>query len=82
MFVTCFVFAGRFHRLGEPGWRWYSVAAAVAYLILGFASFPAGDFRLMLAGGIVVWSWASVVALRLLLTNCEPVRQPADQLAG
>jgi hypothetical protein len=67
--AACFVFARRFHRLGEPGWRWYSVAAAVVYLILGFASFPAGDFRLMLAGGILVWSWASVIALRLLVRS-------------
>lgn len=64
--AACFVFARRFARLGERGWVWYSVVAAVAYLILGFASFPAGDFRLMLAGGILVWSWASVIPLRLL----------------
>jgi hypothetical protein len=51
---------------GERGWAWYSAVAAAAYLILGFASFPAGDFRLMLAGGILVWSRASVIALRLL----------------
>ncbi len=64
--AACFVFARRFGRLGERGWASYSVVAAVVYLILGFASFPAGDFRLMLAGGILIWSWASVIALRLL----------------
>jgi hypothetical protein len=64
--AACFVFARRFGRLGERGWVWYSVVAAVAYLILGFVSFPAEDFRLMLAGGILVWTWASVIALRLL----------------
>lgn len=64
--AACFVFARRFARLGERGWAWYSVLAGVVYLILGFASFPAEDFRLMLVGGILVWSWASMVALRLL----------------
>lgn len=70
--AACFVFARRFARLGERGWVWYSVVAAVAYLILGFASFPAGDFRLMLAGGLLVWSWASVIALRLLNQQAGP----------
>lgn len=64
--AACFVFARRFARLRERGWMWYSMLAAVVYLILGFASFPAEDFRLMLAGGILVWTWASVIALRLL----------------
>jgi hypothetical protein len=73
--AACFVFARRFARLGQPGWRWYSILAAVVYLILGFASFPAEDFRLMLAGGILVWSWASVIALRLLAGS------PADSRA-
>jgi hypothetical protein len=65
--AACFVFARRFARLGQPGWAWYSRGAAVVYLVLGFASFPAGDFRLMLAGGILVWTWASVIALRVML---------------
>lgn len=67
--AACFVFARRFARLGEPGWRWGSVIVAVAYLVLGFASFPASDFRLMLAGGILIWGWGSVVALKLLLAS-------------
>jgi hypothetical protein len=72
--AACFVFARRFARQGERGWAWYSVTAAVGYLVLGFAAFPAEDFRWMLAGGILVWSWASVVALRLLT---EPRSQRA-----
>jgi len=65
--AAAMVFARRFHGRGERGWMWYSIGAMVAYLVLAFASFPAGDFRLMLAGGVLGWSWASVVALRLAL---------------
>jgi uncharacterized protein DUF998 len=64
--AACFVFARRFKALGQRGWVVYSVVAAVVYLVLGFASFPAEDFRLALAGGILVWTWASVIAARLL----------------
>jgi hypothetical protein len=64
--AACFVFARRFAGLGQRGWVWYSVAAAVVYLVLGFASFPAEDWRLQLAGGILVWSWASVICAKLL----------------
>lgn len=66
MVAACFVFARRFARLGHRGWVAYSVVVAVLYLALGFAAFPAEDFRLLLAGGILIWSWASAVALGLL----------------
>lgn len=64
-----FVFACRFAGLAQRGWVVYSVVAALVYLVLAFASFPAQDFRLMLAGGILIWSWASVVSARLLVTG-------------
>lgn len=64
--AACFVFARRFAGLGQRGWAWYSVATAVVYLVLGFASFPAGDYRLLLAGGAVAWLWPSAVAAKLL----------------
>lgn len=64
-----FVFARRFAAEGRRGWVVYSVLAAVVFLVLGFASFPAEDFRLMLAGGILIWTWASAVALRVLLDH-------------
>ncbi|QSB16840.1 DUF998 domain-containing protein [Natronosporangium hydrolyticum] len=67
--AACFVFARRFSRLGERAWLWYSVIAAAGYLLLAFASFPLEDFRLMLAGGILAWTWASAIALRLLLAR-------------
>lgn len=64
--AACFVLARRFAGLGQPGWVAYSVATPVVYLVLAFASFPADDFRLMLAGGAVAWLWASVIAARLV----------------
>lgn len=74
--AACLVFARRFAAFDERGWAAYSMVAAAAYLVLGFASFPAGDFRLMLAGGILAWSWISVVAAKLLLTRA------ADRATG
>ncbi|WP_214401166.1 DUF998 domain-containing protein [Pseudonocardia lacus] len=64
--VACLVFARRFARAGRRGWAAYSVVAALAYYVLGFAAFPAQDFRLMLAGGAVIWTWAAALSLRLL----------------
>lgn len=42
------------------------MATPVVYLALGFASFPAEDYRLMLAGGVLAWLWASVISAKLL----------------
>ena len=61
--VACLVFARRFAREGRRGWTVYSVLAPAAYLVLGFAAFPAQDYRLMLAGGAVIWTWASALCL-------------------
>ncbi|HEU4541286.1 MAG TPA: DUF998 domain-containing protein [Jiangellaceae bacterium] len=63
--IACIVFVRRFAAEGRRGWLIYSVVAAVVYVVLGFASFPAEDFRLMLAGGAVIWTWASAVTARL-----------------
>ncbi|HEX6682385.1 MAG TPA: DUF998 domain-containing protein [Candidatus Limnocylindrales bacterium] len=64
--AACFVFARRFARSGRRGWQVASIAIAVIYLVLGFAAFPLADFRLMLAGGILIWGWASAVAFGLM----------------
>lgn len=71
--VACLVFARRFARDGRRGWAAYSVIAAVAYYVLGFAAFPAQDFRLMLVGGAIIWTWAAALSLRLL-TDARPGR--------
>jgi hypothetical protein len=66
LIVACFVFARRFRADGRRGWAAYSVAAAVVSPVLTAASFAAGDYRLMLAGGAFTWLWASAVCLRVL----------------
>ncbi|TDC61763.1 DUF998 domain-containing protein [Actinomadura sp. GC306] len=64
--IACVVFARRFVREGRLGWTIYSAAAPAAYLVLGMAAFPLGDFRLMLAGGAAIWTWAAVLSLKFL----------------
>ncbi|WP_218005252.1 DUF998 domain-containing protein [Actinomadura macra] len=64
--VACVVFARRFARQGRTAWTTASVAAPSLYLLLGFAAFPAEDFRLLIVGGAVVWLWASALSLKLL----------------
>ncbi|MCP2637442.1 DUF998 domain-containing protein [Microbacterium sp. HD4P20] len=64
--AACIVLARRF--AGEKRWGWtaYCIATPVAYLVLGFAAFPLGDFRWVLAGGAIIWTWPAVVAAGLL----------------
>ncbi|MEU5879368.1 DUF998 domain-containing protein [Spirillospora sp. NPDC047279] len=72
--VACLVFARRFARDGQRGWAVYSVLAPAAYLVLGFAAFPAHDYRLMLAGGALIWIWASALNLKLLIEQSTPAK--------
>lgn len=68
------VFARRFAGQARRVWVAYSIAAAALYVILAFASFPAEDYRLMLAGGVIIWTWASAVTARLLADSTAPTR--------
>ncbi|MFI0487278.1 DUF998 domain-containing protein [Actinomadura sp. 9N215] len=67
--AACLVFARRFAREGRRSWTIYSVAAAAAYLVLGLAAFPAEEFRLMLAGGAAIWTWAAVLSIKFLIEH-------------
>ncbi|TDD23589.1 DUF998 domain-containing protein [Actinomadura sp. KC06] len=67
--AACLVFARRFAREGRRGWTIYSVAAVAVYLVLGLAAFPAGEFRLMLAGGAAIWTWAAVLSIKFLIES-------------
>lgn len=60
--IACVVLA----RAGGRGWFVYSIATAVAYLVLSGIAFGIGDFRLMLLGGSLLWIYPSVLEKRLL----------------
>jgi hypothetical protein len=64
--VACFVIARRFAREGRTGWRIACYAVPVVYLALTAIAFGAADFRWMLAGGAVIWPWASAISLQAL----------------
>jgi hypothetical protein len=64
--AACFVFARRFAARHKRGWVAYCVATAVADFVLTGASFAASDYRLMLAGGAMLWIWASAVCAHTL----------------
>lgn len=72
--AACVVFARRFAALGHRGWVAYCIAAPVLYVVLATASFPAEDYRLTLAGGAVIWTWASAVTALLLLESTGRTR--------
>jgi len=61
LIVACFVFARRYATERRTGWARYSVASAVVGLGLTLASFTVADYRLMLAGGALIWLWSSAV---------------------
>ncbi|WP_232661674.1 DUF998 domain-containing protein [Pseudonocardia sp. TRM90224] len=69
LIAACVVFALRFRRQGRRGWATSSAIVPIAYLALGFAAFPADDLRLLLAGGAIIWLWASALTLRILLDH-------------
>jgi hypothetical protein len=66
LIAACLVFARRFAGTDRRGWMVYCLATPVLYLALGFAAFPADDFRWLLVGGGIIWLWPSVLALRQL----------------
>jgi Protein of unknown function (DUF998) len=66
LFIACFVFARRFLAEGARGWAIYSIVSAIASLLLTMVSFPLADYRIMFAGGVIVWLWAAIVAGRYL----------------
>lgn len=70
--VACFVLARRFGRLGRRGWAAYCTATGVASALIGAAAFAVDDFRLLFAGGVLLWGWASVMAAHLLTGHLQP----------
>ncbi|WP_026931289.1 DUF998 domain-containing protein [Glycomyces tenuis] len=66
LFAACFVFARRFERERRTAWRAVCLTVPVLYLALTAASFAAADYRLMLAGGALIWLWASALTFQHL----------------
>lgn len=64
--AAAFVFARRFAAEGRRGWVAYSIGAVVADLALTSVTFAVDDYRWMLAGGIVIWTWAAAVTAQVL----------------
>ena len=64
--VACFVLARRFAGRGRRGWAAYCTATGVVAPLITVAAFPAGDFRMLFAGGVLLWGWVSVMAAYLL----------------
>jgi hypothetical protein len=77
--VACFVFARRFGGLGRRGWAAYCTATGVVAPLIAVAAFPTGDFRLLFAGGVLLWGWASVLAAHLLTTRPDATRQSHEE---
>lgn len=69
LFAACFVFARRFLGSGQRGWALYCLLTAVAGFILSTAGVMVGDFRVLLAGGVLTWGWASVMAWQVRSTR-------------
>lgn len=63
LIAACIVFARRYASQRRLGLMIVTILAPIAYLGLGFAAFPLADFRLLLAGGSLIWLWPSVVML-------------------
>ncbi|GAA1660167.1 hypothetical protein GCM10009830_01500 [Glycomyces endophyticus] len=66
LLVACFVLARRFAREGRTGWRAACYMVPVVYVTLTAVALAIGDYRWMLAGGSLIWLWASAVSLQAL----------------
>ena len=60
------VFARRFLRRGQHAWATYSLTAVAADFATAATAATTGDFRWLLLGGAVTWTWASALSLKLL----------------
>lgn len=69
--AAAFVFARRFAAEGRRGWVAYSIGAVLLDLGLTSVTFAVDDYRWMLAGGIVIWTWAAAVTAYVLRTRAH-----------
>ena len=66
LFAAYLVFARRFAADGDRAWARYSVATAVAFLLLGGLGAGLGDWRLVALAITVGWCWGAAVPTRFM----------------
>lgn len=66
LLAACFVLARRYRLDGLTAWRAACYLVPALYVALTVISFAAADYRWMLAGGAIIWLWASAVELQRL----------------
>ena len=62
--AACFVFARRYKTLGRPAWRWFSIVAGPASLVLAAvpnAGDPGGRFLPLWLAVTIAFAWSSSV---------------------
>lgn len=64
--AACFVFGRSFVRQKKRGPAIFGWLVVLAYAILAGIGIPGGNFQLVLAGGGVLWLWASIVTAQLM----------------
>lgn len=64
LLAACFLFARRFRLERRTTWSAACYTVPALYLALTAVSFAASDYRWMLAGGALIWLWASAVTLQ------------------
>lgn len=74
------VFARRFLSRGQHAWVAYSIAAVAADFAAAGIAAETGDFRWLLLGGAVTWTWASALSLKLFRehTTGDDTGRPTD----
>lgn len=74
------VFARRFLSRGQHAWVAYSIAAVAADFAAAGVAAETGDFRWLLLGGAVTWTWASALSLKLFRehTTGDDTLRPTD----
>jgi len=64
--LACLVFARRFLSRGQRGWASYCLVAVAADLATSATAAVTHDFRWLLLGGAITWTWASIITAQLI----------------
>ncbi len=64
--LACLVFARRFLSRGQRGWASYCLVAVAADLATSATAAVTHDFRWLLLGGAITWTWAWIITAQLI----------------